>query len=78
MDMDAKECDMNTYELWYSEPDQFSSAKQFYFFVANTEDACKDLPQNAKLLWTVTASSWEEAQAKKHEYLGWEPYKPMD
>jgi len=25
----------------------------------------------------VSSIDWNEAQAKKHAFLGWEPYKPM-
>jgi hypothetical protein len=35
-------------------------------------------PQTAaRCLWTVEASSWEAAQAAKHDFLGWEPYQPL-
>jgi hypothetical protein len=27
--------------------------------------------------WTIDAQDWNEAHKKKHEFLGWEPYKPM-
>jgi len=37
----------------------------------------KYLEDDAKLVWSVEAESWDEAQTKKHEYLGWEPYKPI-
>ena len=35
------------------------------------------LDADAKLIWEVEAASWDEAQATKHEFLGWEPYRPM-
>ena len=61
----------STYELWQSADGSYA------FFDANENDVRDRLDDTAKLLWTVEADSWEEAQAKKHEYLGWEPYKPM-
>ena len=65
--------DINTkYELWYSEEDGYS------FFPESNNGARAILPSDAKLIWTTEAFTWEEAQIKKHEFLGWEKYKPMD
>lgn len=40
-------------------------------------DQASLLPVDARLIWQVEAKSWEIACMKKHEYLGWEPYKPL-
>jgi hypothetical protein len=48
----------------------------YTFFPENNEAARKLLEPGAKLAWTVEAKSWEEARARMHEFLGWEPYKP--
>jgi len=56
------------YELWHSESDGCHT-----FFPANQNPA--DLPEDAYLVWTVEAESWEEAQTAMHDYRGWEPYK---
>ena len=36
------------------------------------------LEEDAELIWSVEAATWDEACTKQHEYLGWEAYKPMD
>ena len=59
-----------TYTLYSSE-----SEDSYTFFEENDKGNFKLLPKDAKLIWKVTATSWFEAQTKKHEYLGWEPYK---
>jgi hypothetical protein len=58
------------YELWHSESDSCHT-----FFPSNQHPG--DLPEDARLIRTVEASTWEEAQAAKHDILGWEPYRPM-
>jgi hypothetical protein len=59
------------YELW-------KSAKEGYsFFPEGNDSARRLLPSDATLVTVIVARSWEEAQTKKHEYLGLEPYKPM-
>lgn len=64
--------DMKKYVLYKS-----VAESSYSFFEENDETNMKLLPSDAELTWSVIASSWEEAQAKKHEHLGWEPYKPM-
>ncbi len=59
------------YELWHSEQEN-----SYTFCEAGRGGECL-LPSDARCIWTVEAASWEEAQAQKHSYLGWEPYKPM-
>jgi len=58
------------YELW-KEPNAYS------FFPESSASARALLTADARLIWTVDARDWNEAQTKKHEFLGWEPYKPM-
>lgn len=42
-----------------------------------------DSPKHAELtvgqimVWTVEALSWDEAMARYHDHMGWEPYVPM-
>lgn len=33
---------------------------------------------DAELMTTIEAGSWEEACIKYHEFMGWEPYVPME
>jgi hypothetical protein len=63
---------MKRYELWHSAADG-----EYTFFPADAAALHPDRGAGARLIWTVDAASWEEAQAKKHEFLGWEPYQPM-
>lgn len=35
------------------------------------------ISENAKLLHTIEAESYEEAMVQHHKNMGWEPYKPM-
>jgi hypothetical protein len=58
-----------TYELWQSEDGEYD------FFPQTNAKARQLLPTNARLLCMIEALSWEEAQRKKHEFLGWEPYR---
>ena len=58
------------YELWHSESDGCHT-----FFP--TDQKPGDLPEDARLVWSVGAETWEAAQAAKHDHLGWEPYLPM-
>jgi hypothetical protein len=59
------------YELW------FSDSEGCHTFFPATQRA-PDLPAHARLIWTCEARDWEEAQRKKHEFLGWEPYVSGD
>lgn len=62
---------MKKYALYKSEEESS------YSFLLHEEVNSVPLPTDAELIWTVEASSWEIASLKKHEYLGWEPYKPF-
>lgn len=57
------------FELW-----KVGSGHAFFEF--SNEAARKLLPPNATLVWSVEATSWEDARARMHRYLGWQPYKP--
>ncbi len=52
-----------------------SESESSYTFTAEANSL--PLPADATLVWQVDADSWEIACMKKHEFLGWEPYKPM-
>lgn len=60
------------YSLYNSE-----SESSYTFIPHDSPEHDNLLTQDAKLIWQVAAKSWEIACMKKHEYLGWEPYKPM-
>jgi hypothetical protein len=57
------------YELWEDE-------SGVSFFPASDITFRNLLSPTAKLIWSCEAESWEEAQSKKHQYLGWGPYVP--
>ena len=59
------------YELW-------KESNSYSFFPTDNVSMRALLGSQAVLLWTVEAESWNEAQSKKHEFLGWEPYRPME
>ncbi len=61
------------YELWHS-----ATENAFTFFPSESSPTQGALEPDARQLWTVEAATWNEAQAKKHEFLGWEPYIPME
>jgi len=59
------------YELWQDEGT--------LSFFANGDDSMRRLlSPAARLVWTCDACTWADAQALKHQHLGWEPYKPLD
>lgn len=57
------------YELWEEEG-------SLSFFPETHASFRAMLGPNARLVWSCTARTWEEAQTKKHEHLGWGPYVP--
>ncbi|MEM7234015.1 MAG: hypothetical protein AAF517_17690 [Planctomycetota bacterium] len=61
------------YELWWSEEEP-----SYSFFPESNESARGLHPIDAQLVRTFEARSWEDACRQKHEFLGWEPYRPMD
>ena len=62
---------MQTFELWRHETD-------YSFFPESNVTAREQLPEGAIKIWTIAATSWNEACAKRNEYLGWGPHEPMD
>lgn len=61
---------LHRYEFWSSE-----LGNCYTFFRADPEDERPLLEPDAKLLWSVEATSWFEAQQHKCRYLGLEPYR---
>lgn len=60
------------YELWQSKGDSSLTMlpENYRWKKAILED-------DAALLKVFEAPTWEDAQRQKHEFLGWEPYKPF-
>ena len=57
---------MTTYLLYRSEQED-----SYTFFDKGNESIIALLEHDAELIWSVEASSWEEAIKKKNEYLSW-------
>jgi hypothetical protein len=64
---------MKTYELWRS----VSTGSDFFFEV---DDACdrEALDSDAILVCTIRAASWNEAQQKRYDFMGWGHYKTFE
>jgi hypothetical protein len=62
------------YELWHSRDGQ----SDIYTLLAVGASRDRSLPEpDARVVWTVEADTWDDACRQQHEFLGWEPYKPM-
>ncbi|AGA25064.1 hypothetical protein [Singulisphaera acidiphila] len=48
------------------------------FFPVVNQSARALVSPDAMLVWSVEASSWDEAMARYHEWRGWAPYLPMN
>lgn len=59
------------YELWEDEDGSLE------FFASDNDAVRQGLSEVAKCIWEVEADSYNEAMAKRNEYLGWEPYVPI-
>lgn len=55
------------YELW-------EDGDGLVFFPETSDSFRAMLSPDARMVWSCSARSWEEAQARKHEHLGWGPY----
>lgn len=62
---------MKKFDLWFA-----SSTNSYTFFESGAHHEAL-LDKDAKLIWSVSAKNYNEACAKRNEYLGWEPYKPF-
>lgn len=66
------------YALWHSR----DGNSDIYTLLAvdETHDGAKNaaLEPGAKIIRTFEADTWEKARRQQHEYLGWEPYKPIE
>lgn len=64
--------ELTQYELWHSEEENSHT------FCEAGRSGEYLLPPDARCIWRVEVASWEEAQSRKHDYLGWEDYCPME
>lgn len=64
---------MKKYELWFSR-----KANAYSFFGVEHPQKELLLEPDSVLVWTTEASDDDEAQTKKHQYLGWAPYAPEE
>ena len=64
-----------TWELWEHVHDDGTS--QLSFFPEWQENSRSGLNADAKLIWTVEASGYNDALRRYHDHMGWTPYKPI-
>jgi hypothetical protein len=64
------------YELWRHEDEAISLS--FFAVDENYDLQRRLLEPGAEFIWAVEAETYNEAMARYHEFMGWEPYKPMD
>ena len=62
------------YELWHSRDDGSDVYTLLPVDLAHDRSL---LEPEARMIWSVEAATWEDACRRQHEFLGWEPYKPM-
>ena len=61
------------YELWRSARENSDS-----FFAADNQGAREMLPPDARLIRVIGAASWNEAQQKRYDFMGWGNYQSPD
>lgn len=62
------------FELWIHET---KSATSYILVRENEETKQIDIEEGDTLLCVFDAASYEDAKKQQHEFLGWEPYRPM-
>lgn len=68
---------LTSWELWAGYEGDDDTSVAVYAFGPAPYGERLEADYKWRLIWTVEASSYNDAQRKKHEYLGWESYKPM-
>lgn len=66
---------MKRYELWRSESELRDS---FFEAGADNETRYQLLEPDARLIWTCEASSWNEAQQKRYDFMDWGHYRTIE
>lgn len=61
------------YELWSSATEGSDT-----FFNVDNNSARNSLAADAKLVCIIEASSWNEAQQKRYDFMGWGHYRTFD
>lgn len=61
------------YELWEARDEGGDG----FTFIPENHPQRSRLTRGSVLVWSVEADNWEEANQKRHEHMGWEPYKPL-
>jgi hypothetical protein len=69
----SNEMENKKYELWSSESENSDS-----FFPAENDSARDLLAPDAKLIHVIEANSWNEAQQKRYDFMGWGHYKTFE
>ncbi len=61
------------YELWSS-----ASESSYSFFPADNDRTRDSLAPDAKLVCVIEATSWNKAQQKRYDFMGWGHYKTFE
>jgi len=61
------------YELWSS-----VSESSYTFFPTDNDRAKDSLAPDAKLVCVIEAASWNEAQQKQYDLMGWGHYRTIE
>jgi hypothetical protein len=67
------EMENKKYELWSSVSESSDS-----FFPADNDRTRDSLAADAKLVCVIEATSWDEAQQKRYDFMGWGHYKTFE
>ncbi len=69
----TNETENNKYELWSSATESSET-----FFPADNNSVKAILAPDAKLICVIEATSWNEAQQKRYDLMGWGKYKTFE
>lgn len=69
----TNEMENEKYELWSSASEGSDS-----FFLVDKDSARDGLAPDAKLVCVIEATSWNEAQQKRYDFMGWGHYKTIE
>lgn len=61
------------YELWSS-----ATEDSYTFFPTDNDSIKATLAPDAKLVCVIEATSWNEAQQKQYDFMGWGHYKTFE
>lgn len=69
----TNEIEAKKYELWSSASESSDS-----FFSTDNDGARSHLAPDAKLVCVIEATSWNEAQQKRYDFMDWGHYRTIE